>query len=74
MSKPAVYFIGEARFDSTTFPGYEVARVRTLDHYVWGDDNVRTSEIVKKFDDGSFETLNTLYKPYKDEIQNPEPD
>ena len=67
MEKPVVYFSGEARFDTKLFPGHEVAHVRTVDHYVWGADKVRTSSVVKKFDDGSFETLNTLYKPLKKE-------
>lgn len=65
--KPKVYFVGEARFDTEMFPGCEVAHVRTLNHYVWGRDMVRTSEVINKFDCGSFETLNTMYVPYKDE-------
>lgn len=64
--KPRVQFVGEPVFDTTMFPGYEVAHVRTLNHYVWGRDMVRTSEVVKKFEDGSFETLNTLYVPYEE--------
>ncbi len=64
--KPRVQFVGEPTFDTTMFPGYEVAHVRTLNHYVWGRDMVRTSEVVKKFEDGSFETLNTLYVPYEE--------
>jgi hypothetical protein len=62
--KPTVFFTGTALFDTTMFPGHEVAHVRTTNHYVWGRDKVRTSEVVKKFDDGSFETLNTIYRPY----------
>jgi hypothetical protein len=66
MDKPEVFFIGDPRFDTEMFPGHEVAHVRAVNHYVWGDDKVRTSSIVKKFDDGSFETLNTIYKPHKE--------
>ena len=63
--KPRVQFVGEPIFDTTMYPGYEVAHVRTLNHYVWGRDMVRTNEVVKKFEDGSFETLNTIYRPIK---------
>jgi len=63
--KPEVLFFGEPVFDTKMFPGTEVAHVRTQNHYVWGMDNVRTSRVIKKNDDGSFETLNTLYKPIK---------
>lgn len=66
MSKPEVIFKGEPVFDTKMFPGHEVAHVRTLNHYVWGSGEVRTSSIVKKFEDGSFETLNTIYKPHKE--------
>lgn len=65
--KPTVHFTGEPRFDTKMFPGHEVAHVEAADHYVWGNEIVRTSSVLKKFDDGSFETRNTLYKPYKDE-------
>ena len=65
-TKPEVFFIGEPRFDTEMFPGNEVAHVKTVNHYVWGQDNVRTSCVVKKNDDGSFETLNTIYKPFQE--------
>lgn len=65
-TKPEVLFTGEARFDTKMFPGHEVAHVQTVNHYVWGHDSVRTSSVVKKNDDGSFETLNTIYKPFKE--------
>lgn len=64
--KPVVYYTGSPRFDTNMFPGNEVAHVNTVNHYVWGSDKVRTSRVLNKFDDGSFETLNTLYKPYTD--------
>lgn len=65
--KPVVYFTGKALFDETTFEGHTVARVLTLNHPVWGNDKVRTSSVVQQFEDGSFETLNTIYKPYAGE-------
>ena len=64
--KPEVFFVGEPVFDTKMFPGHEVAHVRTVNHYVWGRDKVRTSTVVNKNDDGSFETMNTIYKPQKD--------
>lgn len=74
MTKPVVQFAGEARFDTKVFPGYEVAWVNAIDHPIWGQDRVRTSDVIKKNDDGSFETLNTIYQPVKNEIQNSNPD
>lgn len=62
-NKPVVRFIGDVQFDTDMFPGYEVAHVHALDHPVWRQDKVRTSTVLKKFDDGSFETMNTIYKP-----------
>jgi hypothetical protein len=61
--KPVVYFTGKATFDTTRFEGIEVGRVNAVDHYVWGRDVIRTSAVLKKYPDGSFETMNTLYKP-----------
>lgn len=72
MNKPTVHFVGDATFfDYADDPDAPVAKVDAIDHPVWGSDVVRTSIVLNKFDDGSFETLNTIYKPYKDEIQNP---
>lgn len=68
MSKPEVQYFGKPRFDTELFPGEEVAHVLTHNHYVWGRNIVRTSPVLNKFEDGSFETMNTIYKPYKDEI------
>lgn len=59
-SKPVVYFKGTPHFNTTMFPGHEVAEVYALNHPVWGNGMVRTSSILNKDDDG-FETMNTLY-------------
>lgn len=64
--KPVVFFTGTPLFDTEMFEGHEVAHVRTVNHPAWGSDKVRTSSVIKKNDDGSFETMNTLYKPYTD--------
>lgn len=66
MIKPVVHFVGKARFDTEMFHGSEVAHVYTEDHYIWGRDKIRTSEVLKKFSDGSFETRNTIYRPTND--------
>lgn len=63
--KPTVYYIGDVQWDTEMFPGHEVAHVRTTNHPVWGRNKVRTSSVLNKFEDGSFETMNTLYKPLK---------
>lgn len=63
-TKPTVFFTGTPLFDTDMYPGHEVAHVRTVNHPAWGSDKVRTSSVLTKFDDGSFETRNTLYKPY----------
>ena len=68
-TKPIVYFIGEPVFDTTMFAGHEVAHVRATNHYVWGAEKVRTSSVLQKFEDGSFETMNTLYKPVAEKQQ-----
>ena len=65
--KKVVHFLGEAQFVPVeiieTGEQCEVARVWALDHPRLGKGDVRTSRIVQKFDDGSFETLNTMYRP-----------
>jgi hypothetical protein len=66
--KPIVYFTDQAIFDYTMFDDVEVAHVRALNHPVWGSQKVRTSKVLNKFDDGSFETLNTIYRPLFEEM------
>ena len=78
MDKPKVRFVGEPVFYTVELSpmhqktygqyadaeGYvEYARVSGLDHPILGADTIRTSIVIKKHDDGSFETLNTLYVP-----------
>jgi hypothetical protein len=74
--KPVVHFTGEAKFFNYYTQDIEeeltkdtVARVNAVDHYVWGKDVVRTSVVLQKFSDGSFETMNTVYRPQKAEPQ-----
>lgn len=63
--KPVVHFSGRPNFETwqLTDREVEVAYVYALDHPRLGRQPVRTSEVLHKFDDGSFETLNTIYKP-----------
>lgn len=68
--KPKVFFIGSPVWDTEMFEGHEVAHVRTVDHYVWGNGKVRTSSVLKKNADGSFETMNTIYVPYTEKKEN----
>lgn len=81
-NKPVVRFIGTAIFYpaplapmhqkaygqyANEYGEVEYARVSGLDHPILGADDIRTSIVVAKHDDGSFETLNTLYVPVKEE-------
>lgn len=76
--KPIVHFSGKPEFFKRELVGelrkeyeqyldakgcYEKAKVFGLDHPIIGKDLIYTSIVVKKNDDGSFETLNTLYVP-----------
>lgn len=65
MIKPVVHYIGEAIFYEVD-EGVERARVYGLNHPILGKDDIRTSVVLKKFSDGSFETLNTIYRPLND--------
>jgi len=71
MIKPVVHYTGKAKFyEVEADDGYvgEYARVQGLDHPILGKDSIRTSLVVKKFTDGSFETLNTIYRPLKEHV------
>lgn len=63
--KPVVHYINDAVFG---FVGDdEVAQVDALDHPRLGCQRVYTSVVIRKEEDGTFETLNTIYKPVKQE-------
>lgn len=68
--KPIVHFVGEPRFIVAPYPKedggeWTYARVYGLDHPILGRDSIRTSEVLKINDDGSFETRNTRYVPFR---------
>lgn len=66
--KPVVTFVGPARF---SYSGdNEVARVYALDHPRLGQTVVWTSIVQKHNPDGSFETLNTIYKPISEDYDH----
>lgn len=73
MIKPVVHFIGDVSFHSYDDEDgtFTSAVVFGIDHPKLPRGIIRTSDVIKKYPDGSFETLNTFYKPV-DEIQNPE--
>jgi|Laugrespbdmm15sd_2_1035082.scaffolds.fasta_scaffold43728_2 hypothetical protein len=74
--KPIVSFTGEAEFFSVFIRDEDkeelnldtnevtVAGVHAINHPKLGSLKVRTSVVVKKNHDGSFETLNTIYVPH----------
>lgn len=66
--KPTVRYINKAEFVKVPNSKQEYAFVTALDHPVLGYGEVRTSLIVKKMSDGSFETLNTVYVPTKEAL------
>ena len=64
-NKPTVYYTGKAEFYDVGTA--EVARVHAIDHPFWGNDILRTSAVLKKWDNGIFETRNTMYIPVGNE-------
>lgn len=76
--KPVVPFVGEAKFFTRFITDEQKewykqgsnevtqAVVYGIDHPILGTDKITTSIVLYKFDDGSFETLNTIYKPQKE--------
>lgn len=82
-TKPVVEYINNAHFIKRTLTepeiiarykeylgednSYEMASVYAMNHPRLGQGLVRTSIVIKKNSDGSFETLNTIYKPVKEE-------
>jgi hypothetical protein len=65
-NKPVVLYLGKARIEKWLYnEDIEVAYLDfVVDHPALGSaNNVRTSAIVKKDEDGCIETRNTIYKP-----------
>ena len=67
MIKPVVCFSGDPYFysiETAEGAAVGVAGVYAINHPKLGNNKVRTSVVVKKNHDGSFETLNTIYVPH----------
>ncbi len=65
MIKPTVDFTEDTKFGVFFIEVGKRAYVRALNHYRLGLCDAHTSEVLKINEDGSFETLNTIYKPFK---------
>jgi len=70
MLKHTVFFRGVPYFEQTTYinkkhnvVAIERAHVDALNHPKLGKTYVITSEVIEKYNDGSFETRNTFYLP-----------
>jgi hypothetical protein len=63
--KPVVEYAGVANFYKSIWTGTEHAQVYAIDHPYLGTQKIITSVVIKKNEDGSFETLNTVYIPWK---------
>lgn len=61
--KPTVMFVGAPTFVLSPSEYEDIAYVHALDHPTFGECLVRTSLVERKHEDGSFETINTIYKP-----------
>ena len=85
MMKPTVHYRGKAEFykrplatmHKKTYGQYtdqegnvEYASVYGIDHPILGEDTIRTSIVLHKYDDGSFETMNTIYIPDKEKHES----
>lgn len=85
MMKPTVHYRGKAEFYSSLLSpmhrkiyglyadaegNVEYASVYGIDHPILGEDTIRTSIVLHKYDDGSFETMNTIYVPDKEKHES----
>lgn len=64
--KPRVHFLPPAQFFKLEHPDHgeiTLARVYATDHPRLGKGDIRTSIVQHINDDGSFETMNTVYVP-----------
>ena len=81
MIKPVVHFTGKPVFISIDISSYgdeyaaymdqngygKKALVFGIDHPKVGTDVITTSLVISIFNDGSFETMNTVYVPLKEQ-------
>lgn len=67
MIKPTVLFTHDTVYGEPNIQGGGRGYVRALNHPRLGNCDVHTTVILEIFEDGSFETLNTIYKPVERE-------
>lgn len=65
MKKPTVLFTYDTVHGSPIIQQGIRGYVRALNHPRLGNCDAHTTVILKVFEDGSFETLNTIYKPFE---------
>ena len=71
IEKPVVHFIGEPHYWMWDAKNEVAGLLFVLDHpWLGACPDVRTSTVLKKFPDGSFETRNTMYIPATEEMKN----
>lgn len=61
--KPIVHYTKSEFYQGEDDLGepYMFARVYALDHPTLGEEDIRTSKIIKFIAEGEFETMNTMY-------------
>lgn len=70
IEKPVVHFIGEPHYWMWDAKNEVASLEVVLDHPRLGVcPNVRTSTVLKKFPNGSFETRNTMYVPATEQMK-----
>ena len=67
MNKTTVLFTRDTVYGEPNIQWGERGYVRALNHPRLGNCDVHTTVILEIFEDGSFETLNTIYKPVERE-------
>lgn len=71
IEKPVVHYLGEPDYWMWDTKNEVAGLYVVLDHPRLGIcPNVRTSTVLKKFPDGSFETRNTVYVPATEEMKS----
>jgi hypothetical protein len=71
IEKPVVHYLGQPQYWMWDSKNEVAGLLFVFDHpYLGACPDVRTSTVLKKFPDGSFETRNTMYVPATEEMKN----
>ena len=71
IEKPVVHYLGQPQYWMWDSKNEVAGLAVVLNHpHLGACPNVRTSTVLKKFDDGSFETRNTMYVPATQEMKD----